>query len=331
MTHKDAIELWDVYDAEGNHTGRTHRRGEPLADGEYHLVVRVWIMNGNGEFFITRRTDGKDDGGGKWEVPGGSAVAGENSLEAVLRETHEEIGVDLQTDGAYKFGSYFRDDRICIVDHWLFLQEITTTKLCEREVSDVKYATLEEISRLSSDRNFYCNTGFKMLLQFLQKSPYFFIGLPEFPAEADVYRRTSARGVCVRDSKALMIKYAWGGYGFPGGGIESGETMREAVAREVREEVGYEVTNVDDLLMCVVDRIEDMPIRGQNHSWFEQRNFFFLCEVGTEMFEQQLTPDEQTREYESVWVDLREALSVNSTIPQHERDVIVLKKLLEDK
>jgi 8-oxo-dGTP pyrophosphatase MutT (NUDIX family) len=324
-------ELWDVYDAERKLTGRTHRRGEPLADGDFHLVVRVWIMNGNGEFFITQRAFGKNDGAGKWEVPGGSAVACETSLEAVLRETREEIGADLQTDGAYKFGSYFRDDLNCIVDHWLFLQEIADTKFCEREVSDAKYATLDEISGLSSDGNFYCNTGFKMLQEFLQKSPYFFIGLPKFPAGADVYRRASTRGVCVRDGKALMIKYAWGGYGFPGGGIESDETMRETVAREIREEVGYEVTNVGNLLMCVVDRIGDMQVHGQNHKWFEQRNFFFTCEAGSEIFEQQLTPEEQTREYKPVWVNLREALTVNSTLPQRERDVIVLRQLLEGK
>ena len=32
-------ELWDVYDANHRLTGRTHRRGDPLAPGEYHLVV----------------------------------------------------------------------------------------------------------------------------------------------------------------------------------------------------------------------------------------------------------------------------------------------------
>jgi putative hydrolase of the HAD superfamily len=50
-----------------------------------------------------------------------------------------------------------------------------------------------------------------------------------------------------------------------------------------------------------------------------------------EVFDQQLTSDEQTREYEPVWVDLREALTANSTIPWRERDVIVLKQLLEGK
>ncbi|MDR0904784.1 MAG: NUDIX domain-containing protein [Oscillospiraceae bacterium] len=308
-------ELWDIYDAAGNPTGRTHRRGEPLADGDYHLAVRAWIMNSKGEIFITKRADGKH-GGGDWEVPGGAAISGETSLDAAVRETREEIGVDLQIDGAYKFYSYSFLRENCIIDHWLFLQEVTEVKLCEREVSDAKYATSEEINRLSSDGNFYCNTGLKGLRTFLLESPYIFIGEPAFPDGVDVIRRTSARGVCVRDGKALMIKYGWGGYGFPGGGIEDGETMRETITREIREEVGYNVESVGDLLTCVIHRKREI---AYGHEWFEQPNFFFLCEVGIK--------DEQAREYESVWVDLQEALAINNTIPDRERDVIVLTSL----
>lgn len=29
--------------------------GDFLKDGEYHLVVHVWLMNGNGEFLLTKR------------------------------------------------------------------------------------------------------------------------------------------------------------------------------------------------------------------------------------------------------------------------------------
>lgn len=48
-------ELWDVYDRNRNKTGRFHERGEPMAKGDYHLIVQVWILNGNGEFLITKR------------------------------------------------------------------------------------------------------------------------------------------------------------------------------------------------------------------------------------------------------------------------------------
>ena len=43
------MELWDVYDARRQLTGRTHRRGMPMQAGEYHLIVFVWIFNSAGQ------------------------------------------------------------------------------------------------------------------------------------------------------------------------------------------------------------------------------------------------------------------------------------------
>ena len=34
-------ELWDLYDGRRRPLGKTHRRGLPLAPGEYHLVVEI--------------------------------------------------------------------------------------------------------------------------------------------------------------------------------------------------------------------------------------------------------------------------------------------------
>ena len=50
-----------------------------------------------------------------------------------------------------------------------------------------------------------------------------------------------ARGVCVADGKVLLCKPRKGGYTYlPGGHIEFGEKGREALVREIREEMGLE-------------------------------------------------------------------------------------------
>jgi 8-oxo-dGTP pyrophosphatase MutT (NUDIX family)/GNAT superfamily N-acetyltransferase len=90
-------EIWDVLDEHGNKTGRYAERGRKMATGDYFLIVHVWKRNTKGEWLIDQRTPryGNGDLDGKWETTGGCAVAGEDSLSAALRETREELGIEL--------------------------------------------------------------------------------------------------------------------------------------------------------------------------------------------------------------------------------------------
>lgn len=87
------MELWDLYDENRLPLGRTHPRGEPVPKGAYHLAVIVVILNARGEVLLTRRAREKDACPGWWENTGGSALAGETSREAIIRELREETGI----------------------------------------------------------------------------------------------------------------------------------------------------------------------------------------------------------------------------------------------
>ena len=56
------MELWDVYDENRVATGKTHVRGVPLAQGEYHLVADVWLVNEDQEILLTKRHPDKPYG-----------------------------------------------------------------------------------------------------------------------------------------------------------------------------------------------------------------------------------------------------------------------------
>ena len=86
------MEFNDIYDKERNLTGRTHRRGSIWRKGEYGLVVCVWVYDGKGKFLLTRRAPEKSFSG-TWENSGGAALAGETSLQAIIRELREETGI----------------------------------------------------------------------------------------------------------------------------------------------------------------------------------------------------------------------------------------------
>ena len=87
------MELWDLYDENRVPLGRTHPRGEPVPEGTYHLAVIVVILNPRGEVLLTRRAKEKAVCPGWWENTGGAALAGETSLQAILRELLEETGL----------------------------------------------------------------------------------------------------------------------------------------------------------------------------------------------------------------------------------------------
>lgn len=140
-------ELWDLYDREGNPTGRTHRRGALLGEGEYHRVIHCWLKNSRGEYLLTKR-DACKSFAGMWESPGGSVLAGETSLEAAVREIGEEAGLTLDRSRSSLAFTYSRDHFIC--DVWLFHQDFSLDSLVfqQGETCGACYADAAQVRRL---------------------------------------------------------------------------------------------------------------------------------------------------------------------------------------
>ncbi len=143
-------ELWDIYDADRNLTGRTVERGQAMKDDEYHLVVQIWVRNRNNEWLISKRAAGKSHPF-KWEPTGGAVVAGENSLQGALREVKEELGVTLVPEAGHLFASFKRGkpswENPGFLDIWVFEAEVDLHAIClqEEETCDARWATEEEI------------------------------------------------------------------------------------------------------------------------------------------------------------------------------------------
>lgn len=144
-------ELWDLYDGARRKTGRVCERTPDLPGGTYHIVVHVWMRNSLGQWLISQRTPNKDFPL-MWESTGGSAIAGETSLAAAVRETKEELGVKLDPQAAVLLRADRRDRSgyPCCPDFrdvWLFPLEwpIGNIVLQENETCGAKWAADEEI------------------------------------------------------------------------------------------------------------------------------------------------------------------------------------------
>jgi 8-oxo-dGTP diphosphatase len=139
------IELWDVYTKVREKAGRTHVRGLPLAEGDFHIVVVVWIVAPDGRILLTKRHPDKPVWPDYWECTGGAVLSGEDSAQGALREAEEEIGIALDPGKGRMLRSYASQDSI--YDYWVFIQDvdIAKTKLQAEEVIDIKYVSKTEL------------------------------------------------------------------------------------------------------------------------------------------------------------------------------------------
>lgn len=177
-------ELWDIYDINKRKTGRFAERDVyQLKEGEYHIVVTGIILNSKNEILISKRAAHKKHGV-MWECNGGSILAGESSLEGILRELKEELGVEFSKQEAI-FLKEIRRDKIPpdFKDLWLFRKDIKIEELTfpDGEAIDAKWVTIEKFMDMYNKGEIVQTVDFgieeyKQALEIKQRESYSYIG-----------------------------------------------------------------------------------------------------------------------------------------------------------
>jgi len=141
---KPMEEYNDIYDENRCLTGRLHQRGAPWKQGEYGLVVCVWVYDGRGHLLLTRRAPGKSFAG-TWENSGGAAKAGETSLQAIARELYEETGI-LAEESEFELLESDKD-RNLFFDHYCLRRQVhlRDIRLQPGETDDVMWASFGKV------------------------------------------------------------------------------------------------------------------------------------------------------------------------------------------
>lgn len=164
------MEYWDIYDRKGKKQIKVKKKGQRLDAHEYHLVVEGWIQVGDREFLIQRRSLEKKMFPGMWYCSvAGSVIAGETALEGLLRETREELGIELREENIRLRRIITDENTIFYIYHIVQevkLQEIT---MQEEEVMDVAVATVPEIYSMIREGRFigldYYDSFFREFLE----------------------------------------------------------------------------------------------------------------------------------------------------------------------
>ena len=142
-------ELWDIYDENRKKTGRFAQRGvtELECVKEFHIVVTGIILNSKNEILITQRAPQKYLGL-QWECNGGSILAGETSLEGVLRELKEELGLEFSKKEAIFLKEIRKTSKF--KDLWLFRKDIdiNNVKFTDGEAINAKWVNIDEFMKM---------------------------------------------------------------------------------------------------------------------------------------------------------------------------------------
>lgn len=149
------------------------------------------------------------------------------------------------------------------------------------------------------------------------------------------FSRPSARAIIAgKDGKlALVYSKKMKYYKFPGGGMEEEEEREEALVREVKEETGLIVIPETIKEYGCVLRMQRSD--KQEHTIFEQKNYYYTCRTKETVQEQNLDEYEKEAEFVLRFVSAEEAAAANKAcrglndfdLVMIERDTKVLELL----
>ena len=162
-------EICDIYDIYGNRTGKTFVRGEPLSNGQYVMVVNVWIVNSQDQILIQKRSHLKKDLPDTWATHSGCVLAGETSLQACVREPLEEIGIHILPHQIHKLNRKLKGKLLS--ENFIVEQDfdIADSVLQEEEVSEIMWVSVSQIKQMASRREFYRYPEFFDVVHFLEE------------------------------------------------------------------------------------------------------------------------------------------------------------------
>lgn len=144
-------EKLETFDEKGNKTGEIIK-GQHTDD--YVKCCTCFVVNSKNQVLIEKRGNTVLDAG-KLDLCSGHVQAGEVSIQAMVRELNEELGID-ENEGRnikglgsvlmdfYKIGGNFK----CIADIFLLKRSEELLILQDEEVKGIEYYDLEEVLNL---------------------------------------------------------------------------------------------------------------------------------------------------------------------------------------
>ena len=150
------MEKRDLYNVNRVLTGKTIYKGENIPPNNYILVVLAFIQNSKGQFLIQKRSKIKD---GKYASTGGHPKSGETSIQGIITEIKEELGLTVFPTELELIFSGREDSEQVFFDIYYIKKDFNISDLIlqKEEVESVKWLSIKEIIQLINDGLFFEN------------------------------------------------------------------------------------------------------------------------------------------------------------------------------
>ena len=130
-----------------------------------------------------------------------------------------------------------------------------------------------------------------------------------YTEDMPVIERFAVRALICRDGLWAVQKSTKGDFKIPGGGLEKGETIADALLREVREETGLlikpeSIKEIGEVL----ELREDVFKKGYK---FVSHTYHYFCDAFDEVTQTDMTKSEVVKGYQPAWATLDEIIQGN--------------------
>jgi isopentenyl-diphosphate delta-isomerase type 1 len=147
-------EIFDILTENGEFTGRTATRNRAHEEGLWHRATVIFVINSKNQILLQQRSSKKKMWPDMWDVTaGGHLDTGEFSFEAVIRETKEEIGLDVSAKDLLFIGSARSSQVMGDITNNHFNEyfivkkdlDITKLKLQPEEVQNIRWFDVDDL------------------------------------------------------------------------------------------------------------------------------------------------------------------------------------------
>lgn len=146
------MEILSLYDDNGNEINETIKRGIKPEKGNIMISI-IFIKNKEGKYLIQKTSKEK---GSEYSTTGGHVSKGETPLKTIIRETKEELGINIIEKEIEYIGLEKNKEKPILFSVYEITKDIDISKLNlqKEEVESIEWITKEKINNLIKDNKF---------------------------------------------------------------------------------------------------------------------------------------------------------------------------------